>query len=98
MELLLDPLWTHFGTFLGHLLGQKMSRGTPEASQEIFESPEVPRGTLLSGSWPLLRRGDLVAFSELKGIQKGWKNKVRKGSKGVEEKDPKQNMENAVSI
>ena len=30
MNLLLDPFWTHFGTFLGHLLGQKMSRGTPE--------------------------------------------------------------------
>ena len=37
MNLLLDPFWTHFGTFLGHLLGQKMSRGTPErAWKEIL--------------------------------------------------------------
>ena len=36
MNLLLDPFWIHFGTFLGHLLGQKLSRGTPEAPQGIF--------------------------------------------------------------
>jgi len=36
MNLLLDPFWIHFDIFLAHLLGQNMSRGTPEAFQGTF--------------------------------------------------------------
>ena len=43
--------------------------------------------------------GDLVAFSEPKGVQKGWQNDVRKDPKELKKRIlTEQHMENVVSV